>query len=75
MMSRSGYSIEKASKNEEQRVLKRFKQKECSRGLRASKGKSKRAVTSKDGDDVYCWCQEGEYGEMIACDNVACPIE
>ena len=23
----------------------------------------------------YCWSQEGEYGEMIACDNVACPIE
>lgn len=43
--------------------------------LFTSKAKSKRAAKSKDRDDVYCWCQEGEYGEMMACDNVACPVE
>lgn len=56
-------------------VKKAQAKRRCSRGIRTSKAKSKRAAKSKDRNDVYCWCQEGEYGEMIACDNVACPIE
>ena len=29
-----------------------------------------------DDDDrkVYCTCQRADYGEMIACDNEACPV-
>ena len=56
-------------------VKKAQAKRRCSSGIRTSKAKSKRAAKSKDRNDVYCWCQEGEYGEMIACDNVACPIE
>ena len=30
-----------------------------------------------DGTDGtrYCYCQEGEYGEMVACDNSKCPYQ
>ncbi|KAF8078199.1 hypothetical protein FPV67DRAFT_40889 [Lyophyllum atratum] len=26
-------------------------------------------------EETYCYCQQGSFGEMIACDNKKCPIE
>ena len=25
--------------------------------------------------DVYCFCRKGEFGQMIACDNLFCPYK
>ena len=30
---------------------------------------------TKDNAQVYCWCQQEEFGQMIACDNPTCRIE
>ena len=30
---------------------------------------------TKDNAQVYCWCQQEEFGRMIACDNPTCRIE
>ena len=27
------------------------------------------------GNDVFCFCGQGDYGEMIACDSPICPVE
>ena len=27
------------------------------------------------GNDMFCFCGQGEYGEMIACDSPTCPVE
>ena len=34
--------------------------------------------TSQDNDDQdtkYCYCQKGQYGDMVGCDNPSCPWE
>ena len=27
------------------------------------------------GADMFCLCGQGEYGDMIGCDNPTCPVE
>ncbi|GLB35198.1 putative germ-line stem cell division [Lyophyllum shimeji] len=33
------------------------------------------ATVSETPEETYCYCKQGSFGEMIACDNKKCPIE
>ena len=27
-----------------------------------------------NGEETHCYCRKGDFGEMIACDNLECPV-
>ena len=59
---------------EEKKVQRKPLQQDTTRIKVTMKGVP-RKYRSIVGNDVFYFCDQGEYGEMIACDSPICPVE
>ena len=59
---------------EEKKVQRKPLQQDATRIKATLKGVTRKS-RSIVGNDVFYFCGQGEYGEMIACDSPICPVE
>ncbi|KAL9965941.1 hypothetical protein ACROYT_G029808 [Oculina patagonica] len=48
---------------------------DCDRREKGNQNEETAEIEDRLEEDVYCFCQQPEFGDMIACDNKQCPIE